>query len=1255
MKRNLFFFCLSLLITLGFGFQSYSQCDPGIMSPGPVFICDGESGSSLADDLVLDGDCSLGYLLLDNSSGDFTDLIEYNATGVFRRDTLLDVDEVPLYDETYYIHSVVGPDDDGDGLPDLNHADVIISGNLTGGDRSFTEVVFLTDIQITAVQVCDENTGMSEVTVTVTGGFPGFDPSEFKVEVEGAIEGQTDGGVFIFDLPANSEVFEIVCSDSKFCTSTLEFFPEPCLFDLALTKVLADGQAATVMPGDDVTFTIEVFNQGSFSVMGINIVDYIPSGFVLNDADWTAVGNTATTEIAGPLATGASTTVDITLTVVPGTDAGSYMNFAEIENFEDLAGNPADDLDSTPDNDPNNDGTPIDNVTDGSMGDEDDHDFATVAVNVPVFDLALMKTLAAGQSSTIQPGDNVTFTITVYNQGEASAQNIVVADYIPAGLTLNDAAWTQMGTTATTTIAGPIAPGASSSVNITFSVPNTAGSSTETNFSEIASADDMFGNPGVDADSTPDMNNSNDGTPVDDELNNAGGDEDDHDLATIEIVDPVFDLALTKVLDSAGPFEPGDAISFTITVYNQGQEAAQNIVITDYIPAGLTLTDGNWSLAADGASATTTIAGPVAAGAQASVSISFTINPDVQSGSYTNLAEISSAQDPFGNTATDIDSTADNDPNNDGSCVDNAINNENGDEDDHDCATFEVEACTSTATMPTNAIWVCAENTGLNGSGTATLDLNPGHVVCYILHDSPTDQLGTVYDQNSSGLFSQPASLPDNSALYISAIVGPPGASGCPDVDSACQISAGTEIIFLAPIVVDVTLECTDDGYTATINITGGTPQFNNAQVYTVSGSGTGQHTYNVPVVYGPFADGTPFSLNVTDSKNCVASYSSDAPECGCRNEPGVMSQVPLIACAGAQLSSVQTGSVLAPGDVGVYALHTSGTDQAGTIIAVNATGSFADSGNSCDQLYISYVFGPDDGTGAPDLTSDCLIVLPGTPALWVPPISIEGEEVCDNSVGEFSVNYTISGGYPACDASATYSVTGDNLLSGVGAGTYPISGVFSDGDSYMVTVVDQNGCSDTFDSGPVQCIKLPISLITLDGSALEEGNLIKWITGSEIENDYFTLYRSIENGQFVEIGTVKGNGTKNTTSNYKLLDRNAPAGMSTYKLEQTDNDGTVNFVGVVDVQRSESTALNINSILPIPVISNLQVNYQAVAGITEIKIYDMVGRSIQDLQIESINGLNFYNLNLNGLTSGVYFITLLNDNKVATKRFVKQ
>lgn len=65
-----------------------------------------------------------------------------------------------------------------------------------------------------------------------------------------------------------------------------------------------------------------------------------------------------------------------------------------------------------------------------------------MVVQTPVcFDLALTKMLAPGQSSPVSPGDDVTFIITVYNQDNIAADNIVIEDYPPTGMTLNDGDW----------------------------------------------------------------------------------------------------------------------------------------------------------------------------------------------------------------------------------------------------------------------------------------------------------------------------------------------------------------------------------------------------------------------------------------------------------------------------------------------------------------------------------------------------------------------------------------------------------------------------------------------------------------------------------------------------------------------------------------------------------------------------------------------------------------------------------------------
>ena len=337
-------------------------------------------------------------------------------------------------------------------------------------------------------------------------------------------------------------------------------------FDLALFKTLASGQASAVAPGADVTFTISVVNQGTLDAYDIDVIDYIPTGLSLNDLDWTASGSNAVITIDGPLTPGDTTTVDITLTVDADFMGTSLTNFAEINDATDTDGGATTtDDDSTPDGTDNNDAggavnTPADDETtgngtgtvgDGIAGtDEDDHDPSLINVN-QTFDLALFKTLASGQASAVAPGADVTFSISVVNQGTLDAYDIDLIDYIPTGLTLNDVDWTASGATAAITIDGPLTPGDTTTVDITFTVDAGFMGASLTNFAEITDATDTDGGATTnDDDSTPDGTDNNDaggqvGSPADDETTGdgtgtvgdgvIGTDEDDHDPAQVGV------------------------------------------------------------------------------------------------------------------------------------------------------------------------------------------------------------------------------------------------------------------------------------------------------------------------------------------------------------------------------------------------------------------------------------------------------------------------------------------------------------------------------------------------------------------------------------------------------------------------------------------------------------------------------------------------------------------------------------------------
>ncbi len=159
-----------------------------------------------------------------------------------------------------------------------------------------------------------------------------------------------------------------------------------CPVDLALTKTLNIGMVDP-QPGDLVDFTIEVTNEGDIPTGEIHLIDYIPVGFTLSDADWTAgalgsTGQSASIILSsangelppGGLLTGQSVSVEITLQINPDIPSGVYENIAEITFVYDINGGniTTSDIDSDPDTDDTND-----------PADEDDHDGAFVCLLAP--------------------------------------------------------------------------------------------------------------------------------------------------------------------------------------------------------------------------------------------------------------------------------------------------------------------------------------------------------------------------------------------------------------------------------------------------------------------------------------------------------------------------------------------------------------------------------------------------------------------------------------------------------------------------------------------------------------------------------------------------------------------------------------------------------------------------------------------------------------------------------------------------------
>ena len=231
--------------------------------------------------------------------------------------------------------------------------------------------------------------------------------------------------------------------------------------DLGLTKTHVGDFTA----GQTGVFTLTVTNHGPSPSAAATVVDTLPAGLTFvsssNPGVWTctAVGQVVTCVAGSGLASGASSSFDITVNV-------DQSAAARVTNTATVRG-------ATPDSNPAN------NV-------------ASDAVNVVVVDLALQKAL----SGALTAGGTATYTLAVTNVGTGTTFGLVtVVDTLPAGLTLVSAGgsgWTcsASGRVVTCTNPAPIAPGGVSTLTVVVSVePGATG--TLTNLGRVTTAGDL--------------------------------------------------------------------------------------------------------------------------------------------------------------------------------------------------------------------------------------------------------------------------------------------------------------------------------------------------------------------------------------------------------------------------------------------------------------------------------------------------------------------------------------------------------------------------------------------------------------------------------------------------------------------------------------------------------------------------------------------------------------------------------------------
>jgi len=261
---------------------------------------------------------------------------------------------------------------------------------------------------------------------------------------------------------------------------------------------------------------------------------------------------------------------------------------------------------------------------------------ATVTITVeavpaePLIDLSLEETVSDPNPTV---GEEVVFTITLRNaNGFDNASGIKVTNTLGDGYEFVSSTQTRgiyNGSTGIWSIAA-LPAGMSATLRITTRVKETGN---HENLAEVTSANQ------ADIDSTP-----------------ANADivhEDDDDSVSVAVAAPSADLAIAKSVNDPTPTE-GDAVVFTITVVNNGPNAATGVVVTDSLPFGLDY------VADDGFGAYSPVTdkwtiGSLAVGERVSLSITASVGEGTAGSTIANIAEITGSDQDDPNTTNNQD------------------------------------------------------------------------------------------------------------------------------------------------------------------------------------------------------------------------------------------------------------------------------------------------------------------------------------------------------------------------------------------------------------------------------------------------------------------------------------------------------------------------------------------------------------------------------------------------------------------------
>lgn len=305
---------------------------------------------------------------------------------------------------------------------------------------------------------------------------------------------------------------------------------------------------------------------------------------------------------------------------------------------------------------------------------------------------------------------------------------------------------------------------------------------------------------------------------------------------------------------------------------------------------------------------------------------------------------------------------------------------------------------------------------------------------------------------------------------------------------------------------------------------------------------------------------------------------------------------------------------------------------------------------------FVANAGGSEAATINPGNDYDCLFTSPN-PSWYYLEIDQAGNLVIDITAGA-DVDYEIWGPFPnlanAVANCNSYGVPEDCSYSPSPIEQAVVNGVVV-GEVYVLLVTNFANVVQTINineaaanTASTNCaiVPLPVGYTYWNAENIDHQVRLSWGTEFEDQNRIFRIQRSTDGMIWETIGAVSGQNNSDAINHYEYSDANPLNGISYYRLQQVDQDGTIHLTNVLSVN---SNAIEQFTVYPNPSKGRFTIHTKTKKS-DLLQLTDLVG-TVQQIAYNEVS--NGWEIDCSNVAAGVYTLTLISNGTRQTSCIV--